>query len=348
MKEIQLFGRMREPDLAKLEGELLDDGAYDQIVGGEDMLVFDSAGQPLAIYLHQAIPKDLIVQVHDDFRAMSRSGAQTNRGSAVSKDSRVYRTDEKGDAVTTGEVHPELFEHMEGATNGLVGAFDPNARYPYCRQTVYTMEHWAQFRWVTRYLRQAHALFAQHYPDRHAPQHAITDETNPSWVIPETCFTTITVNRNWQTAVHKDAGDFKPGCGVMGVIGNDRYRGGLFVYPKYRIAFDIRSGDLIVNNVHEWHANTPLQGEPGFERISIVMYYREHMFECATPAEEEAKRQAFYKEDPETRIYANRPILTDPRLFDPSSMRAPAPERRVYDDAEATQGGLGIWKGDPA
>lgn len=121
MKEIQLFGRMPEWDVARLEGELLDDSAYDQVIGGEDTLVYDSDGLPLAFYLHQAVPQSLIVQVIDDFRAMSRSGAWTNRGSAVSKDSRVFRTDEEGETVTTGEVHSELFEHMQGATNGLAG-----------------------------------------------------------------------------------------------------------------------------------------------------------------------------------------------------------------------------------
>lgn len=345
MKEIQLFGRMPERDVARLEGTLLDDDAYDQVIGGEDTIVYDSDGLPLVFYLHQAIPPSLIVQVQDDFRAMSLSGDLTNRGTAVMKGSSQPRVRVDGSIADTNEVNPKLLRSLpqtKDASNGVVGFLDANARFPYCRQTVYTMEHWARFQWTARYLQRAHDLFLEHYPSRHAPQHAMADRTEPSWVVPKTCFTTITINRNWQTAVHKDMGDYKPGCGVMGVIGNDNYDGGLFVYPKYRVAFDIRSGDLVINNVHEWHANTPLRGRPGYERISIVMYYREHMLRCAAPTIEEKKRAAFVEGDPEARVYANRPIITNLGTLTPKE--APVmgvSERQVYPSG-GEQIGLGL------
>ena len=86
----------------------------------------------------------------------------------------------------------------------------------------------------------------------------------------------------------------------MGVIGNDRHQGLHFTYPRYRVACALRSGDIIVNNVHEWHANTPVRNaQPGWERISIVLYYRKHMLECESMTEEQKKQEDYYNAHPQ-------------------------------------------------
>ena len=38
----------------------------------------------------------------------------------------------------------------------------------------------------------------------------------------------------------------------------NKYHGGYFVLPQYRVAIDMRHGDILVCNVHEWHGNTAL------------------------------------------------------------------------------------------
>ena len=46
------------------------------------------------------------------------------------------------------------------------------------------------------------------------------DQANkqPHYKIKNTCFSTITINRNFRTALHKDAGDFSEGFGNLTVI----------------------------------------------------------------------------------------------------------------------------------
>jgi hypothetical protein len=140
------------------------------------------------------------------------------------------------------------------------------------------------------------------------------EQTKSDWVVPGTAFTTITVNMNFRTAVHKDAGDLKQGFGVLSVLEAGDYSGCYLVFPQYRVAVDMRSADVLLCDVHEWHGNTPLVGKKGkYQRISVVLYYREKMFKCGTAEEELARVQARKRGDPlwdADGAAASRPQLT--------------------------------------
>jgi hypothetical protein len=171
--------------------------------------------------------------------------------------------------------------------SGIIGYFDRSSRFPYCRLTAYNLAHPDRFRAVLPFLRKIDAAFAHLVPDRYAVQKQFVQETNPDFYIHGTAFTTVTVNRNFQTAVHQDVGDLKAGFGVMSCIRRGRFDGCFFVFPKYRVALDLRTGCVLCADVHEWHANTPFKGNKGmYERISLVLYYREHMKECGSAQHE--------------------------------------------------------------
>ena len=76
--------------------------------------------------------------------------------------------------------------------------------------------------------------------------------------IPETSFSTITINRNFRTALHKDAGDFSEGFGNLTVIERGSYHGGYTVFPQFGVGVDVRSGDFLAMDVHQWHSNTAI------------------------------------------------------------------------------------------
>ena len=130
---------------------------------------------------------------------------------------------------------------------------------------------------------------------------------NPDFAIGDTPFSTITVNRNFRTAVHQDSGDF--GFGNLTVLENGFYHGGYFVIPKYGVAVNMRAGDHLCVDVHEYHGNTALYeteedkikndatpenekpyhdnlevGIAGlnnrYSRISLVCYLRDKLKDC--------------------------------------------------------------------
>lgn len=93
--------------------------------------------------------------------------------------------------------------------------------------------------------------------------------------IPKTSFTTITTNVNFQTSIHKDKGDDKDGFGNLSVIENGDYSGAETCFPQYGIGVDVRTGDVLFMDVHEWHGNLPMiKKNKDAIRLSIVCYLR--------------------------------------------------------------------------
>jgi hypothetical protein len=93
--------------------------------------------------------------------------------------------------------------------------------------------------------------------------------------IPKTSFTTITTNVNFQTSIHKDKGDDKDGFGNLTVIESGDYTGAETCFPQYGIGVDVRRGDVLFMDVHEWHGNLPMVTKSKDTiRLSIVCYLR--------------------------------------------------------------------------
>ena len=112
------------------------------------------------------------------------------------------------------------------------------------------------------------------------------------FVVPETPFTTITVNKTFRTAAHRDAGDLHEGFSNLTILTNGkRYSGGMLVLPEFRVAVNIRPGDLLlINNHFGIHGNTPIVlEEDGAERYSIVAYFREGMLKLGTKQYEDIR-----------------------------------------------------------
>ena len=107
-----------------------------------------------------------------------------------------------------------------------------------------------------------------------------------------TSFTTVTTNVNVHTKIHKDKGDDEEGFGNLAVIENGEYSGGETCLPQYGVGFDVRSGDILFMNVHEWHGNLPVKEiTPGAIRLSIVCYLRTRIYDQEMKFDKTAKRK---------------------------------------------------------
>ena len=182
---------------------------------------------------------------------------------------------------------------------GIAGFFPGTSRNPYVRKTAYTRDNWELFQESWPFLQTSARLFEKLNPIRYRNQFGFVQKHSldrNGWVIPGTPYSTITVNKNFQTAAHQDAGDLKSGFENFSVLeaGPHDYRGGYTVFPQFRVAFDCRQGDWVGMDVaHHYHGNTPIvplvEGEEDFERISLVMYVREDLAGAGTQEEEQAK-----------------------------------------------------------
>ena len=72
---------------------------------------------------------------------------------------------------------------------------------------------------------------------------------------------------------------------------------------EYRVAVNMRHGDLLLFDPHQWHGNTAMTcpHQPGAlaracpegcERVSLVAYYRTKVLACGDPDVEAAKAAA--------------------------------------------------------
>ena len=171
--------------------------------------------------------------------------------------------------------------------SGIIGFFDRNPRIPFCRQTAFNIQNGDKFAAALPFIQQVSEQFRLLMPERWAAQKAEVETVSPDFIIPGTVFSTITVNKNWQTAVHQDAGDLRAGFGVMTALRAGKFDGCYLCFPQYRVAVDMQSTDILLADVHQWHGNTPLRGiSPRYERVSCVFYVREKMKNCGSAAEE--------------------------------------------------------------
>ena len=119
---------------------------------------------------------------------------------------------------------------------------------------------------------------------------------NDDYRIGDSCFSTVTINSSWQSATHYDANNgenlFACMCVVEDYTNKNEYKGGHFLLPEFKLAFNVRHGDLILCNTQSYlHCNSPLEAkEPTkivgkyssqditngwyFNRLSIVAYLK--------------------------------------------------------------------------
>lgn len=272
----------KEYEANNLYGQDLDESHYDTLVGGDEPCdVYKPDGTTLLKYRPGWFSNQLCESVIGSCR--KAASPTTNRGIAsgtvkegVTHTSSVTKSGRKSNT-----------HHAKPVTSSIIGYFDRNPRFPYCRQTAFLIKEAAAWKSFLPYIVRADEGFQELMPEQWQRQKKIVDKTPEDWVIKDSTFTTVTVNRNWATSCHQDKGDYKQGFGVMSCLRNEKYEGGYLVFPQYRVAVDFGHGSLVLADVHSWHGNTQFTNmRPAYERITMVFYYREKMVQCLPTKEE--------------------------------------------------------------
>lgn len=259
-------------------GKFVDESAYDQLLD-EDCDVFKPDGSLLLALRKRALSDEIIANSWSVLRGYNPS--TNNRGVAAGT-GYVRQVKQDGTVSNTNRTPPEGV-----VKSGVLGFFERSVRFPYCRSCAWNLEHpdhWAQ---ILPLVQRVSQLFAEVVPDRYAAQKDIVDRTSPDFVIPGTVYTTLTVNKNFRTACHKDAGDLPEGISAMALIREGKFDGAHLVLPDFRVATKLDTGDVIFFDPHEFHGNTRLIPlSENYKRCTLVHYYREGMAHCGSAVEE--------------------------------------------------------------
>ena len=188
-----------------------------------------------------------------------------------------------------------------------IGYYEANRNFANlpCRLTHFTRVNYEKYNNGLKFIQRIDTLFKKLIPEAYQKQRERADKKE-HLKITNTAFSTVTINRNFRTALHRDAGDFKEGFGNLTVIERGKYHGGYTVFPQYGLGINIRNNDFCAMDVHQWHANTPIYeteedkkynetlekdyndnpevGTEGlyknYTRLSFVCYLREKILNC--------------------------------------------------------------------
>lgn len=275
-----------------LKGRLPSDEAYDLLLDralGPARLV-KADGRPLCVFLPGAMRGAVDAPgVYEALHGM-RTRTSMNRGAASGTPRLKSR---------------QTRSYTRPIASTIAGAFERDNQRRYCRLTAWTGRNMPEWKLLRPVLYQVAVLLKAYVPDRYEAQQRQAEATDPAWVVKGTPFSTITVNNSYATGIHTDKGDLAAGFSTITCLRRGSYSGGRLVFPEYRVGVNLRHGDLILMDAHEWHGNTqlycacgkPMNGvcrECAAERISVVAYFRERLTGCGTPAEEELKAEEWH------------------------------------------------------
>jgi hypothetical protein len=333
VRVVVLEPKLTNDEIKAREGTYFTDKDADEIID-EDADVYgkdSSTGEKklLARFRKHVLPNDLVKTGWEAY--YQTAAASRNRGAAagpikvdsnywkkrkpveINKWSARYQQDGK---LSKMRVNNNVF-------SSVLGYFEqtPFMGLP-CRLTSYTQKYFHQYKHGIPFIQAIDAAFKRLIPDKHKKQLAAVKE-KPTYQVADTAFSSITINRNFRTALHMDDGDFREGFGNLSVIERGKYSGGATIFPRYKIGFNVRTGDFLAMDVHEWHCNTEMYespedkkynkalpkihhdaietgtmgGEKPFTRISFVCYLREKLRGCKIKETQEYyKRIQFHPE----------------------------------------------------
>jgi hypothetical protein len=321
VKEVEVKARESDADFAKNEGKFFD--TTDMTIYNEDVDIYGlaheddiAAGKPrrklLAKFRKNVFKPEQVQVGWDAFRLLAIPSR--NRGAAAGPiDTKgVYWSkrkpvDVKGWAaryMQDGVKSKMIVNNV--VASGVIGNYEktPFLGQP-CRMTGYTRRGLKHYLHGIPFLEAIDAEFKTLVPDAHKKQHAAVKQ-HPMYQIADTAFSTLTVNMNFRTALHKDAGDYSEGFGNLSVIEWGRYHGGETLFPRFGVGVNLRTGDFVAMDVHEWHVNAPIHetkedaaynktlpdirtrdpstgvigSQERYQRLSFVCYFREKIAEC--------------------------------------------------------------------
>lgn len=325
-KELVLEPVLTNDQIKAREGSYFDESDIKHLIE-EDTDVYgldpDTGNKKLlAKFRKNVIPHDMIEKGWEGYYITS--SASRNRGAAagpINMKSEYWKKRKPTDTTkwSTRYVHKGKVSKMRVNNNvfsSVLGYFEqtPFMGLP-CRLTSYTQKFFKQYMHGIPFIKSVDHIFKQLVPEQHALQKKAAEE-KPMYQIDDTAFSSVTINRNFRTALHMDDGDFKQGYGNLSVIERGKYHGGYTMFPRYAVGFNLRTGDFIAMDVHEWHCNTEMTetkedaeynkklpkiyfddpttgtmgGEKPFTRISFVCYLREKLRKC-----KESETRKYYK-----------------------------------------------------
>lgn len=274
-------------DVRSREGYYVNDHDCDYVIDREDVDVYSASGE----WVLSARLSENLLRAAPTYLPLFRDipGDVTGRGKAVHAGAVLPSLRADGTLSSVRQM-PKL-DGLESSVSRMVGFRAPDGKNPYAHPSEYLRDHPDRVKAMLPWFHLMDQEFARIAPHFHAAQLAMAERI-VEWVLEGTTFSGVTVNRNWRTALHRDAHNFGPAVMTALVEGEMDEGSALLQFPRHRFGVNLTTGVALIANTHiEPHGNTVIWGVTGkFNRISFVGYLDPRLLKCGTRAEEEIKR----------------------------------------------------------
>ena len=257
-----------DEEMKRLENTFIKPSDIDTILR-DDATVYTEDGKLLLLFRKKKLTGGQ--EFYDVIADYMKKHPSTNRGTASGSTTKNTRENPKIQTTITGyfdrwsPIHKYLFKKKGIKTPIEV------------RETAFLADHPDEFQKMVPFIEQIDRLYKKYLPEYYEKQYKKAKETH--FKIADTSFTSTTINLNFTTTIHKDKGDDDEGYGNLCTIQRGNYTGAETCFPQYGIGVDVREGDILLMDVHQWHANLPIKLEKGAERMSVVCYLRKKLWE---------------------------------------------------------------------
>jgi len=282
MKKIKLETKVSEKRLNRMLGNFAEKEHYNQIID-YDCDCYDLNNKPVLFLRKNYIKEEIL---YDAYINLEKAAQQTGNRGASSGGERKNLITKEGKKTKWLQVYDKKTGEVVKDKSGIIGYFDRSGHYDYCRTTAFNINQKEKFEKAMPLINTVDKGFRDIVPERYKKQKSMVLATDPNYRIGETAFSTITVNKDYRTAFHTDQGDYPEGFGNLVAYCKD-IEPVYLVLPKYKVAVNLETNDLLLVDVHQIHGNTEIiKKSSSGVRLSFVMYYRNNMYKCLNPTEE--------------------------------------------------------------
>jgi len=164
------------------------------------------------------------------------------------------------------------------AFSAVLGTIDRSGRMPWGRLTKPTLDRYEDFKKQIPLYKEIDAMLKKTMPKTWKELNKRFEQVkDEAYNLFGTCFTSITMNWNFQVAYHYDGNNAKDAAAALTVMENGTYGGSEFVFPQLRLAFNLRHGDFLGgDNQGLMHGMMPFKNaSPDYESVWFVFYQRD-------------------------------------------------------------------------
>jgi hypothetical protein len=235
----------------------------------EDSNVYNRDKKLICKFRKNKLNKENLKNFYDNVKKFAHN-VTTNRGSVSGSSKKNVRDNPKIKSNVLGYIDgfsPSQKKNIK--TRNL----SPIVNVRECR---YNIENSKKWELAYPLIKEIDLLYKKYLPIEYEKQRQKADETY--YRIKDTAFTTITTNINFKTKIHKDKGDY--GFGNLVVIEDGEYEGSETCFPEYGFGVNVRQGDILFMDTHEYHGNLKMYAEnEDVVRLSVVSYLKLNVYE---------------------------------------------------------------------